>query len=104
MAIVHINKDNFEELVLKSEKKVLLDFWATWCGPCQMIAPVLEEIAADREDVTIAKIDVDKEMTLAMQFGISSIPTLVVMEGGQVKNKLIGFRPKADIEKLIDNG
>ena len=102
MSIVHISKDNFEELVLKSEKKVLLDFWATWCGPCQMIAPVLEEIAADREDVTIGKIDVDKEMELAIQFGIVSIPTLIVMDKGEQVGKLIGFRPKADIEKLLD--
>ena len=102
MSIVHISKDNFEELVLKSDKKVLLDFWATWCGPCQMIAPVLEEIAEEREDVTIGKIDVDKEMELAIKFGIVSIPTLIVMDKGQQIGKLIGFRPKADIEKLLD--
>lgn len=102
MSIIHVTKENFEELVLKSQKKVLLDFWATWCGPCQMIAPVLEEIAAERDDVTIAKIDVDKEMELAIRFGIASIPTLVVMDKGQAINKLIGFRPKADIEKLLD--
>ena len=102
MSVIHVTQENFEELVLKSPNKVLLDFWATWCGPCQMIAPVLEEIAAEREDVTIAKIDVDKEMALAMQFGIASIPTLIVMDAGQPVNKLIGFRPKADIEKLLD--
>jgi len=102
MSIVHISKDNFEELVLNAPNKVLLDFWATWCGPCQMIAPVLEEIAADREDVTVAKIDVDKEMELAIKFGIVSIPTLIVMDKGQQVGKLIGFRPKADIEKLLD--
>ena len=102
MSVIHVTKDNFEELVLKSDKKVLLDFWATWCGPCQMIAPVLEEIAQEREDVTVAKIDVDKEMALALQFGIASIPTLIVMDQGQAVNKLIGFRPKADIEKLLD--
>ena len=102
MSVIHVSKENFDELVLKSEKKVLLDFWATWCGPCQMIAPVLEEIAAEREDITIAKIDVDKEMELAIQFGITSIPTLIVMDQGQAVNKLLGFRPKADIEKLLD--
>ena len=102
MSVIHVTKENFEELVLKSENKVLLDFWATWCGPCQMIAPVLEEIAAEREDITVAKIDVDKEMELAIRFGIASIPTLIVMDKGQAVNKLIGFRPKADIEKLLD--
>ena len=102
MSVVHITQENFEELVLKSDKKVLLDFWATWCGPCQMIAPVLEEIVAEREDVTVAKIDVDKEMALAIRFGITSIPTLIVMDKGEQVGKLIGFRPKADIEKLLD--
>ena len=101
MSVIHVTKENFEELVLKSENKVLLDFWATWCGPCQMIAPVLEEIAAEREDITVAKIDVDKEMELAIRFGIASIPTLVVMDKGQAVNKLIGFRPKADIEAML---
>lgn len=102
MSVIHVTKENFEELVLKAENKVLLDFWATWCGPCQMIAPVLEQIAAEREDITIAKVDTDKEMELAIQFGIVSIPTLILMDKGQVVNKLIGFRPKADIEKILD--
>lgn len=101
MSIVHVTKDNFEALVLRAENKVLLDFWATWCGPCQMIAPVLEEIAAENESITVAKVDVDEERDLAIQFGIASIPTLLVMEKGEVKAKLIGFRPKADIEKLL---
>ena len=101
MSVIHVTQENFEELVLKSPNKVLLDFWATWCGPCQMIAPVLEEIAAEREDVTVAKIDVDKEMALAMQFGITSIPTLILLEKGEVKATVVGFRPKADIEKLL---
>ena len=101
MSVIHVTKENFEELVLKSEKKVLLDFWATWCGPCQMIAPILEEIAADREDITVAKVDTDKEMELAIQFGIVSIPTLIIIEKGEVVNKLVGFRPKADIEKWL---
>lgn len=101
MSVVHITKANFEELVLKSEKKVLLDFWATWCGPCQMIGPIVEELAQEREDITVGKIDVDEEMELAVQFGVSSIPTLVVMDKGQVVNKAIGYRPKADIEKLL---
>ncbi len=101
MSVIHVTKDNFQQLVLDAENKVLLDFWATWCGPCQMIAPVLEEIAADNESVTVAKINVDEEMELAMQFGITSIPTLIVMDKGQPVGKMIGFRPKADIEKLL---
>ena len=101
MSVVHITKANFEELVLNSQKKVLLDFWAPWCGPCQMIGPIVEEIAQEREDVTVGKINVDEEMELAVQFGVASIPTLVVMDQGKVANKAIGYRPKADIEKLL---
>ena len=101
MSVVHITKANFEEMVLNSQKKVLLDFWAPWCGPCQMIGPIVEEIAQEREDVTVGKINVDEEMELAVQFGVASIPTLVVMDKGQVANKAIGYRPKADIEKLL---
>ena len=101
MSVIHITKATFQSQVLEAENKVLLDFWATWCGPCQMIAPVLEEIAANNESVTVAKINVDEEMELAMQFGITSIPTLIVMDKGQAVAKMIGFRPKADIEKLL---
>jgi len=99
MAIIHITKGNFEESVLKSEKKVLLDFWASWCGPCRMVAPILDEIAQENEEVVIGKVDVDEERELAMQFGITSIPTLVLMEGGKPVATAIGYRPKADIVK-----
>ena len=101
MPIIHITKDNFQSQVLEAEGKVLLDFWATWCGPCRMIAPFLEEIAAEDESITIGKIDVDEEMALAAQFGITSIPTLVVIEGGKAVATAIGYRPKADILKLL---
>ena len=101
MSVLHIHKENFDELVLKSENPVLLDFWATWCGPCRMIAPMVEQIAEENDTITVGKIDVDENMELASRFGITSIPTLIVMEGGQVKATAIGYRPKADIEKLL---
>ena len=101
MSVIHINKENFEELVLKTTKPVLLDFWATWCGPCRMVAPILEEIAAEREDVVIGKIDVDQEMELAMQFKIVSIPTLLVMDKGQEVAKTVGYGPKEEILELL---
>ena len=101
MEIVHITKENYEALAVNSDKTVLLDFWAPWCGPCRMVAPILEQIAAEREDVLVGKINVDEEMELAMKFGIASIPTLIVMKNGQVAAKAVGYRPKADIEKLL---
>lgn len=103
MSIVHITKDNFEQLVLQSPKKVLLDFWAPWCGPCKMIAPHLDEIAAEDESIVIGKINVDEEMPLAAQFGITSIPTLILMENGQVVKQTLGYRPKADILKFLED-
>ena len=101
MSVIHITKANFEEKVMNASQKVLLDFWAPWCGPCQMIGPVVEEIAQEREDITVGKINVDDEVELAIQFGVASIPALLVMENGQVVNKAVGYRPKADIEKLL---
>lgn len=101
MSVLHIGKDNFEELVLRSEKKVLLDFWAPWCGPCQMIGPIVEEIAEENEHIVVGKINVDEEVELAIQFGVNSIPTLVVMEKGEKVDQLIGYRPKQDILKLL---
>ena len=101
MSIIHITAENYEAQVLNAEGKVLLDFWAPWCGPCRMIAPFLEEIAAEDESVTIGKINVDEEMALAAQFGIVSIPTLVVMEGGKAVQTAVGYRPKADILTLL---
>lgn len=103
MSVLHITKDNFDELVLKSTNKVLLDFWAPWCGPCQMVGPIVEEIAQENESITVGKINVDEEMTLASQFGIVSIPTLIVMENGKAIGKAVGYRPKADLLKLLDD-
>ena len=101
MSILHINNDNFEELVLKSEKPVLLDFWATWCGPCRMVAPVVEEIAQENESIAVGKIDVDESRELAVQFGITSIPTLILMKNGEAVATVVGFRPKADLLKAL---
>ena len=101
MSIIHITAENFEAQVQNAAGKILLDFWAPWCGPCRMIAPFLEEIATEDESVTIGKINVDEEMALAAQFGIVSIPTLVVMEGGKAVQTAVGYRPKADILKLL---
>ena len=101
MSYVNITKENYTELVENSAKPVLLDFWAPWCGPCRMVAPIVEEIAAERSDMVLGKINVDEEMELAMKFGIASIPTLIVIKEGKEAGKLIGYRPKADIEKLL---
>ena len=103
MSLLHITQENFEELVLRSPKKVLLDFWAPWCGPCKMIAPHLDEIAAEDESIVIGKINVDEEMPLAARFGITSIPTLILMENGQVVKQTLGYRPKADILKFLED-
>ena len=99
---ITITKDNFEAEVLNSSVPVLLDFWATWCGPCRMIATALEEIAAENAGkLKVGKVNVDEEMELAMRFGVTSIPLLVVMQDGKVVNKAVGAMPKAKIEALF---
>ena len=102
MSVVKITKVLYAAVVAEN-KTVLLDFWAFWCVPCKMIAPIVEEIAAERSDVVVGKVDVDSEMELAMQFGISSIPTLVVIKNGVPAAKAVGYRPKADILKLLED-
>ena len=102
MSAIHINKNNFREEVLNSEKPVLLDFWAPWCGPCRMVLPLVEQIAEERDDIKVGKINVDEENELAAQFGIMSIPTLVVIKNGQVVNQVVGARPKDAILALLD--
>ena len=101
MAVLHITKENFEEQVLHSEKPVLLDFWASWCGPCRMVSPTIDEIASERDDIKICKINVDEQPELAGAFQVMSIPTLVVMKGGKIANRAMGARPKAQILSLL---
>ncbi len=103
MALIHITKDNFNKEVMETDKVVLLDFWATWCGPCQMIAPILDEVAEECPDITVGKIDVDEEQELAMSFGIASIPTLIVIKNGKAVDKAVGMRAKNQILEMIDN-
>ena len=101
MSVINIGKSNFENEVLKSDKKVLVDFYATWCGPCRMLAPVIHEIADERPDVKVVKINVDEEPELSAEFGIMSIPTLIVFENGKPIDKMMGARPKADILEML---
>ena len=102
MSVIHVTKENYQSLALESDKKVLLDFWAVWCGPCKMIAPIVEQIAGERSDVLVGKIDVDSQMELAVQFGIVSIPTLIVMEKGQIVAKSVGYQSREEILKLLN--
>jgi len=101
MAAININHDNFHSEVLGSEKKVLLDFWAPWCGPCRMVSPVIDEIAKERPDVKVAKINVEDAPDLASIYRVYSIPTLMVMENGKVVNQAVGARPKAAILGML---
>ena len=101
MPAVNVNSKNFESEVLRSDRKVLVDFWAPWCGPCRMVVPIVEEIADERPDIKVVKINVDEEQELAGRFGIVSIPTLVVMENGKIVNQATGARPKQAILNLL---
>lgn len=102
MSVIHITKDNFDELVLKSEKPVLLDFYADWCGPCRMVAPLVAELAAEHPEYVIGKINVDEDPDLARKFDVASIPTLAVVKGGVTVNVAVGARPKAQILSLLE--
>lgn len=99
--IINITKDNFEAEVLNSDKTVLVDFWATWCGPCKMIAPAVEEIANEHPEVKVCKVNVDDEGELSIRYGVMSIPTLLIFKEGEVVQTAIGYRPKEEIEALL---
>ena len=101
MSVININNNNFQDEVMHSEKPVLLDFWASWCGPCRMVSPIVDEIAAQRSDIKVGKINVDEQPELAAQFGVMSIPTLLVMKNGKVVNQAVGARPKAQILAML---
>ena len=101
MAVVTITKENFEQEVLQSAKPVLLDFWASWCGPCRMLSPVVDEVAEERTDVKVGKVNVDEQPELAGEFGIMSIPTLLVFEQGKLVRQAVGARPKASVLELL---
>ena len=101
MSAMHINNNHFQEEVMNSEKKVLLDFWAPWCGPCRMVLPIVEEIAEEEEGILVGKVNVDEEIELAKEFGVVSIPTLVVMEKGEIKSRSTGYRPTEEILELL---
>lgn len=101
MAVMVINKENFQNEVLNSDKPVLLDFYADWCGPCRMVGPIVEEIAGERSDIKVGKINVDEQSELAAQFGVMSIPMLAVIKNGEIVNRSVGARPKEQILAML---
>ena len=103
MSAVNINRNNFQEEVLNTDKPVLLDFWAPWCGPCRMVVTLVEQIAEERPDVKVGKVNIDEQFELAREFGVMTIPTLVVMKDGKVIRQSSGARPKAQILAMLEN-
>ena len=102
MSVQTITKENFDETVLQSDKPVLVDFWAEWCGPCRMVSPIVDEIAGERDDIVVGKVNVDEQSELAARFGVMSIPSLLVFKGGELAQTAVGARPKDAILALLD--
>ena len=101
MEVMSVSSENFEEEVLKSDKKVLIDFYADWCGPCKMLSPIVEAVASENSSIKVVKVDIDENPTLAVKYGVSSIPTLIVIENGEVKNTSVGLISKSEVEALV---
>ena len=101
MAIIKLTKDNFEQEVLKSEKPVLVDFYADWCGPCQMLSPIVDEVAEERDDIKVGKINVDEQMELAREFAVASIPTILVIKNGEVAYRAVGLQNEEELQKAL---
>ena len=101
MAVMSVSSENFEEEVLKSDKKVLIDFYADWCGPCKMLSPIVEAVASENTSIKVVKVDIDVNPALAVKYGVSSIPTLIVIENGEVKNTSVGLISKSEVEALV---
>ena len=102
MSVINVNKQNFQQEVMSSDKPVLMDFWAGWCGPCRMLSPIVDEIAEEREDIKVVKVNVDEEPELAMQFQVMSIPSLFVLKDGKVVAQSLGVKPKAQVLALLE--
>ncbi len=102
MSAIQVSKENFQEIVLNADKKVLLDFWAPWCGPCRMVLPVVEEIAEERDDIVVGKVNVDEQPELANRYGVMTIPTLIVFENGEEQQRSVGAKNKKAILNMVD--